>query len=144
MSRLVLQFHNWRRTRSDDDWDPIALFHFSLLPEDRYLRGEQPTNEECFWCEASLSRDLAEREGWKHFNRDQKIRILFDHAIESIKSAGRMLRAAPLFWRPGTTLHKEPHRQPSAIAFPNMPPQVIEVGEDLATMTNSARTGAGH
>ena len=142
MNEMVLEFHNWRRMKSDDARDPIALFHFSLLPADRYDRGERPTHEECFWCEAGLSRDLGERDGWKDLNREQKIRILFHHAVESIKSGQRMLRQAPLVWRPGTGLEKGPLVSPSSIPFPEMPPLRIDVSTGPRTI-GTARAGAG-
>ena len=142
MSELVLEFHNWRRMKSDDDRDPIALFHFSLLPADRFDRGERPTHEECFWCESGLSRDLAERDGWKDLNREQKIRILFHHAVESIQNGKRMLRQAPLVWRPGTGLEKGPRVAPSSIPFPRMLPMRIDAATDSATLC-ATRAGAG-
>jgi len=142
MTELVLEFHDWRRLKSDDLRDPIALFHFSLLAAGAFDRGERPTHEQSFWCEAGLSRDLAERGAWRDLNRDQKVRVLFQHAVESIRGAGRILRQAPLFWRPGTGIEKGPAVSPASVPFPKMQPLRFAVESSASTFTG-ARAGAG-
>ena len=162
MSQLVLQYQDRYRlthahrskgplafllsildgTRYDEDSDMIALFFFSLQSKEDYDQGLAPDSADCFWTEVFLSRQLAETDGWKKLGKKAKLKVMFHHAVESLKEARRKLRQVTLHWTPGSGMEKGPAVDPSEIDFPGMEPIIVdfEPSDDSRFL---ARTGAG-
>lgn len=162
MSQLVLQYedmyrltHAHRRkgllgavlsvldgARYDEDYDMIAMFFFSLQSKEDHDQGKSLGSDECFWTEVLLSRQLAETDGWKKLGKKAKLKVMFHHAVESLKEARRKLRQVTLHWTPGSGMEKGPAVDPSEIDFPGMEPIIVdfEPSDDLRFL---ARTGAG-
>ena len=143
MERMVLTFHDWRQMKSTDKSDPILLFLFSLVSEADHAAGIQPDHNQTFWTEVSLSRDLAGRGSWKTLSKGDTRKALFQFACESIEVAGRKLRQAPLFWRPGDRLEKGPPWDLSTVKFPKAHACVVEVPDTAIAERAGARKGAG-
>ncbi len=144
MSQLVLEYHKWRKMKCDDEHELAAMYLFSLLPRDDYETGRRPTHNECFWTEVSLSLHLAESEGWKGLSKRDKYRAMFQHAVDGIRTAGRMLRQAPLFWTCANGLDKGPACDLSQVQFPKPKMSPILIDAQDQSLTHSARAGAGH
>ena len=140
MSQLVLQYHNKYRlthahrskgplamalsildgTRYDEDSDMIALFLFSLQAKEDYDQGKPLLSDDYFWIEIFLCRQLAETDGWKKVSKKDKRKLMFQHAVDELKSARRKLRQATLAWTPGSGIEEGPDPQALAeIDFPD-------------------------
>lgn len=143
MERLLLEFHGFRRLRSDDKYDPIVLLHFSLTPESRRAEGLAPRQEDHFWTEARLQRFLAEQPGWKSLSRDDKVKVLFRYAEDEIRAARRKLREVHLFWAPNSSLNGGPPVDPATIPFPKAPAVTIDPEDPASSRRFHARAGAG-
>ena len=162
MSQFVLQYHDRYRlthahrskgllgmalsvldgTRYDEDADMIAMFLFSLQSKEDYDQGILPGDDNYFWTEVSLSRQLAGTHCWKKLCKKAKLKVMFHHAVERLKEARRKLRQVTLHWTPGSGMEKGPAVDPSEIDFPGMEPIIVdfEPSDDSRFL---ARTGAG-
>lgn len=162
MSQFVLQYHDRYRlthahrskgllgmalsvldgTRYDEDADMIAMFLFSLQSKEDYDQGILPGDDNYFWTEVSLSRQLAGTDGWKKLGKKAKLKAMFHHAVENQQDAGRKLREIDLAWMPGTGIEKGPAAARDGIDFPHLDPVVID-SEAADAHRFEARSGAG-
>ncbi|MCZ6792461.1 MAG: hypothetical protein O7J95_02470 [Planctomycetota bacterium] len=143
MEPQILEFHRWRQGRPDDENEFVVLFHFSLMPRSRREAGQRPEHSDCFWTEVSLQRLLAEKPGWKELSKDDRIKVMFRHAQESIQEARRKLRQAPIFWT-ATSKHRDgPAHDPKTIEFPATALLDVEPEDPASALRYSARKGAG-
>jgi hypothetical protein len=127
MSRMVLEFHNWRESKPDDKYEIKALFLFTLMTEAERQSGVKADHNKTFWTEARISRDLAARGSWINLSRREKIKAMFRFAQERVQEAGRSLREAPMFWTPTGSLKDGPPWDVSSIQFPKAPPVLFEL-----------------
>ena len=142
MSRMVLEFHNWRESKPDDDYEIKALFLFTLMTESERQSGVKADHNRTFWTEARLSRDLAARGGWAALSRGDKIKAMFRFAQEKVQEAGRLLREAPMFWTPTSLLKDGPPWDVSTIQFPKAPPVIFDTpGEDTSSLESRKAAG---
>jgi hypothetical protein len=142
MRELLLEFHGWRTAKADDDSDLVALFLFSLMPAERRRGGAAPRHEDCFWTEVRLSRFLAEQPGWRSLSQEEKLKAMFQNAVESVKTAGRKLRQAPMFWTATSPLRDGPPWDLAKVEFPRMSP--VSVDADAGREVRlAARKAAG-
>ena len=180
MSQLVLQYHNKYRlthahrskgplaialgildgARYDEDSDMIALFLFSLQSKEDHDQGVPLASDDYFWTEVFLCRQLAQCDGWKKLNKKAKLKLMFHHAVETLKEARRKLRQVTLAWTPGSGIEDGPAVSPADIEFPDaslpgrlliaaglrqekfLEPVIIE-SESTDALRFLARTGAG-
>ena len=142
MSRMVLEFHNWRKSKPDDDHEIKALFLFTLMTEAERESGVKADHNRTFWTEARLARDLAARGRWGDLSRQEKIKAMFRFSQERIQEVGRMLREAPMFWTPTSPLKDGPPWDVSSIQFPQAPPVIFEP-PSAADPSLEARKAAG-
>jgi hypothetical protein len=142
MQEMLLEFHDWRRMKADDDNELVVLFLFSLMPADERQAGRQPDHNDCFWIEVKLSRFLAEQPGWKGLSRADKVKAMFQFALEQIQAAKRKLRQAALVWTSGGRLNHGPPWDLASIRFPKAPPVIVEAEEPQASRF-LARKAAG-
>ena len=143
---LVLEFHRWRKMRPDDDNELIAIFCFSLMPagwREAGEAGERPSHEDVFWTEVKLAHRLAEAPGWQKISPTDKIKAMFQHAVEQIRAAGRKLRQAPMVWTPTSDLRNGPPWELRAIRFPKAPPVTFSREEPAESPRFLARKAAG-
>jgi hypothetical protein len=143
MERMVLTFHAWRRAKPTEDSEVVVNFLFSLLGEADHRAGVTPSHKQTFWTEVSLARDLAARGNWKTLSRAQKVKAMFQFAVESIQRSGRKLREAPLFWRPQSELEKGPPWDLTRGQFPKRHTITFEVEEGALAGRLKARESAG-
>jgi len=141
--KMILELHDWRKVRPDDDNDLIALFLFSLTTESSRQAGIQLDQEHTFWTEVHLSRDLVARGRWSSLSSRDKIKAMFRWAQEKILERGCKLRQAPMFWTATSPLASGPPWEVASIEFPNAPPVVFETTDEMATSGLGARDGAG-
>lgn len=143
MSKMVLEFHNWRKTKPDDDNDPKILFLFSLRTEAERQAGSKLDHTKTFWTEVRLSRDLAKRGRWASLSEEDTRKAMFRFAQEKIQEFGRKLREAPMFWTPTSALREGPPWDLSKVQFPKAPPVVFEVQPGAEGSILLARKAAG-
>lgn len=116
------------------------------LPRPR--RGLRPGSGSgaVFWTEVRLSRDLAERTGWRDLDRESWIKVLYLHAVDRIVEEGRAVREAPLFWRAGAPRGSAPPPYLEKVPFLPAAPVIFEhggVAADSSSSSRLARTAAG-
>jgi hypothetical protein len=137
---MVLSFHDWKELKSTDEQEIIALFLFSLAPEDG--RGE-PGPRETFWTEVQLSRDLARRGSWPRLSRREKLKAMLRFAQERVIEVGRKLRQAPMFWTAQSRLEDGPPWDLSAVPFPKPSAVTFEPPTAAGSRHGEARRAAG-
>lgn len=145
MSKLVLEFHDWREMKADKDSEVVALFLFSLATENDRQAGVRLDQDHAFWTEVRLSRDLARRGRWPQLSKTEKIKAMFRWAQEKIRQRGRKLRQAPMFWTATGSLAEGP---PSdwdlkTLKFPKAEPIVFEAADDIRASEQASREAAG-
>ena len=143
MTRWILELHDWRQSRPDDGNEVIAIFLFTLLSMAERQSGVKPDHTKTFWTEVKLSRDLAGRGRWAGLAKDQKLKAMFQFAVERIVEAGRKLREAPMFWTPTSPLKDGPPWDLGSIQFPRPDPVIFEITEDPASPRLQTRKAAG-
>lgn len=143
MEKLILEFHDWMALKPDDDNEVIALFNFSLMPEELRRSGKKPEHTDCFWTEVKLQRFLAEQPGWRALSKTDKIKAMFQYAVEQVREAGRKVRHLELFWTPTSRHRKGPVEDPKSIRFPKAPPVIIEKRDETTAPRFLARKAAG-
>ncbi len=145
MSKLVLEFHDWREMKSDKESELVAIFLFSLTTENDRQAGVRLGKDHAFWTEVSLSRDLAHRGRWPQISKTDRIRAMFRWAQEKIQQRGNKLRQAPMFWTATGALADGP---PSdwdlgALKFPKADPVVFETADEIRVSEAASREAAG-
>jgi hypothetical protein len=140
---MVLELHDWREMRADDENDMVALFLFTLMPASERRSGVKPGAAHSFWTEARLSRDLAARGRWAGLSRKEKLKAMFRFAQESIREAGRKLRQAPMYWTPASPLGAGPPWDLAAVEFPKAPAFFFEPKPPEEHPSLLARKAAG-
>ena len=143
MSQLALEYHNYRELKPTDDSEIVALFLFSLRPEEERRAHLRPTHNQTFWTEVTLSRDLASRGRWPQLSKGEKLKAMFHFAQESITEVGRKLRQAPMFWTPQSRLAGGPPWDLSAVPFPQPNGVVVDPAADTDIQYTEARKAAG-
>jgi len=143
MARMVLEFHNWRMTKPDDENELKVLFLFSLQSEGERQSGLRPDHTKTFWTEVRFSRDLATRGRWATLSQDDKIKAMFRFAQEKIQESGRKLREAPMFWTATGALREGPPEDVSRVQFPKAPPVSFEPRAPESSSSLLARKAAG-
>ncbi len=144
MSKLVLEFHDWRELRADDENERAALFLFSLASESSRKAGIRLDQEHTFWTEVKLRRDLAARGSWPQLSKQDTLKAMFRWAQERILARGTKLRQAPMFWTATSPLASGPPWDLSSVQFPKAPPVTFEVTQEMAESGTGSRVGAGH
>jgi len=142
MGRMVLQSHNWRESKPDDNHELKVLFLFTLTSEAEQQSGVKPDARRTFWTEVRLSRDLATRGRWAVLSKAERIKAMFRYAQEQIRDAGRKVREVPLFWTPASRLGDGPPWDLTTIEFPKAPPYIFEKTQD-SDPSLEARKAAG-
>ncbi len=143
MAKMVLEFHNWRKTKPDDDNEPKIIFLFSLQSEADKQSGVKLDHTKTFWTEVRLSRDLAKRGRWATLSDEDKLKAMFRFAQDKIQESGRKLREAPMFWSGSGSLNDGPPWDLSKVQFPKAPPIVFEVRSSVDSSFLQARKAAG-
>ena len=143
MPQWILELHDWRQWKPDDDNEVIASFLFTLLSLAERESGVKPDHTKTFWTDVKLSRDLASRGRWAGLTEGQKLKAMFQFAVEKIVEAGRKLREAPMFWTPTSPLKDGPPWDLGSIQFPRPNPLAFETVEDPAAPRFQARKAAG-
>ncbi len=143
MARMVLEFHNWRESKPDDDHELKIWFLFSLLSEVERQSGVRPDHTKTFWTEVRLARDLASRGRWASLSKEEKIKAMFRLAQERILQAGRKLREAPMFWTAMSPLKDGPPWDLSQVQFPKGTPLVFDTRSLDESPSLHARKAAG-
>jgi hypothetical protein len=143
MTQWILELHDWRKSKPDDDYEVIACFLFTLLSMSELQSGVKPDHTKTFWTEVKLSRDLARRGRWASLMKDQKLKAMYQFAVEKIVEAGRKLREAPMFWTPTSPLKDGPPWDLESIKFPRPDPVVFEIVADPASPKFQTRKAAG-
>jgi len=142
VSQLILELHDWRRTKPDDNNELVAIFLFSLTSLSNRQAGVRLDQEHTFWTEVKLSRDLASRGRWPQLSRKDKMKAMFRWAQERIKERGKKLRQAPMFWTATSELQDGPPWTLDSIRFPNAEPVVFETTEEMARSGLGSREAA--
>ena len=145
MSKMVLEFHDWRKMKADKDSELVAIFLFSLTTESDRQAGVQLDHDHAFWTEVHLSRDLTCRGRWPQLSKADKIKAMFRWAQEKIQQRGGKLRQAPMFWTATGPLAEGPPSEwnLSSIKFPKAPPVVFEAQDDIRSSEQASREAAG-
>lgn len=143
MPQWILELHDWRQSKPDDDNEVMASFLFTLLTVAERESGVKPDHTKTFWTDVKLSRDLACRGRWAGLTNDQELKAMFQFAVEKIVEAGRKLREAPMFWTPMSPLKDGPPWDLGSIKFPRPDPVAFETVEDPAASRFQARKAAG-
>ena len=144
MSKLVLEFHDWRETKADKDSELVAIFLFSLTTENDRQAGIQLDQEHAFWTEVRLSRDLAGRGRWPQLSKTDRIGAMFRWAQEKIQQRGRKLRQAPMFWTATGSLADGPPADWNLSApDPKAEPIVFEPTDEIRASVAASREAAG-
>ena len=145
MSKLVLEFHDWREMKADKDSELVATFLFSLTTENDRQAGVRLDRNHAFWTEVCLSRDLAGRGRWPQLSKTDRIRAMFKWAQEKIRQRGHKLRQAPMFWIATSPLADGPPSDwnLSALKFPKADPVVFETTDELHASAAASREAAG-
>ena len=143
MDQLILELHGWMPLQPTDDHDTIAMFNFSLMPDELRKSGKRPEHTDCFWTEVKLDRFLAEQPGWKKLSQGDKVKAMFRYAQEQIQATGRKVRHLEIFWTPQSPRRDGPAYDLASIRFPKAPPVLVE-RETADAPRFLARKGAGH
>jgi hypothetical protein len=143
MARMVLELHNWRETKPDDDYEPKVMFLFTLLSESERQSLKKLDHTKTFWTEVRLSRDLAARGRWVGLSKQDKVKAMYRFAVERIQEAGRKLREAPMFWTAMSPLKDGPPWDLSTIQFPKATPIVFDTKAASESSSLQARKAAG-
>ena len=126
MPRMVLEFHDWRENKPDDENEIKALFLFTLLTAAEKAAGVKADHTKAFWTEVRLSRDLSSRGRWASLSKADKIKFMFRFAQERIQEGGRKLREAPMFWTATSPWSDGPPWDLNQIKFPKADPLTFE------------------
>ena len=145
MSKLVLEFHDWREMKADKASELVAIFLFSLTTENDRQAGVRLDRNHAFWTEVLLSRDLAGRGRWPQLSKTDKIRAMFQWAQEKIRQRGQKLRQAPMFWTATSPLAEGPPSDWNlgALKFPKADPIVFEPTDEIRASVAASREAAG-
>jgi hypothetical protein len=143
MNRWTLTFHGHRQLKATDKSAAILWLLFSLVSEKDGKTGARLGQDHIFWTEVTLSRDLAERPGWKELSDEDVRKAMFRAAQESIQEVGRKLRQTPLFWTPQSPLAGGPPWDLASVRFPAPHAITFEIADDGSASGQGAREGAG-
>lgn len=143
MARMVLEFHNWRKTKPDDDSELKAIYLFSLRTEAEKQSGVKADHTKTFWTEVRLSRDLSARGRWAGLSPEDKYKAMFRFAQEKIQEVGRKLREAPMFWTTSSPLRDGPPWDLSRVTFPAPSAVAFEARSPEQSSALQARKAAG-
>ena len=145
MSKLVLEFHDWRLMKPDKDSELVAIFLFSLTTAGDHEARVQLDHDHAFWTEVRLSRDLAGRGRWPQLTRDEKIKAMFRWAQERIQQRGQKLRQAPMFWTATGSLANGPPAEWNldAVKFPKAEVVMFETTDGMRSSEQASREAAG-
>ena len=143
MERLVLEFHDWKELKPNDDSEIVALLLFTLQPESQRKAGRKRDHNDAFWVETTLSRDLARRGRWAQLAKSEKLKAMFHFAQQRIIIAGRKVREAPMFWTTQSDLRDGPPDSYASSKFPAPNAIVFSPGDELAVASAHSREAAG-